>query len=160
MNFKQKKYSFLEAKAKIEYFCAYQERSHSEVEKKLFDWGMDSEQRAILVADLISNNFLNELRFAEAYVSGKFRIKKWGKRKIILHLKQKQVSDYSINKAIQEIEGVEYFQTAEALVKRKYEEIHKGTKWEVRKKVISYMINKGYEADLIHQILDSNFPID
>lgn len=154
----RKKYSFLECKAKIEYFCAYQERCHSEVQKKLLSWGMDQEQTDNLVADLITNNFLNEGRFAEAFVSGKFRIKKWGRNKIRLHLKQKKVSEYSINKAFAEMDEEEYLETLQELLEKKYREA-KGNVWEKRKKTSSFLINKGYEGDLIRESLDKTFPI-
>lgn len=152
------KYSLLDAKAKIEYFCAYQERCHSEVESKLYSWGLDKEQVGYLVADLITNNFLNEARFAEAYASGKFRIKKWGKRKILLHFKQKKVSDYSIKKALESIEEDEYMETLQQLVLKKYQE-SKGNQWEKRKKTLSFLQNKGYESFLIREQLDEHFPI-
>lgn len=155
---KPQKYSFLESKAKIEYFCAYQERCHSEVESKLYSWGLSSEQVGQLVADLIENNFLNEGRFAEAYASGKFRIKKWGKRKIFLHLKQKRVSEYSINKALNDLDEDEYLETIRHLISRKHQET-KGNKWEKRKKTLSYLQNKGFESGLVREQVDELFPI-
>lgn len=160
MKQEQKKYSFLEAKAKIEYFCAYQERCHSEVQSKLYDYGMDGEQVANLTADLIINNFLNEERFAEAFVSGKFRIKRWGKRKIILHLKQKNVSAYSINKAIKSIEEESYLEAINSLILKKYAEQTKGTKWEKRKKVTAFLISKGFEPDLVVDAQNQLIPLD
>ena len=89
----------MEAKVKLEALCAYQERCSFELEKKMQLWGLDPENQRILLADLITNNFLNEERFAEAFVSGKINIKKWGRIKIKMELKRKFISDYSINKA-------------------------------------------------------------
>ncbi|MCC7454537.1 MAG: RecX family transcriptional regulator, partial [Crocinitomix sp.] len=80
------------AKSKIEAFCAYQERSHFEVKNKLESWFIDFRDINLLISELIETNFLNEERFASSYVSGKFRIKKWGKIKIRQQLKSKQVS--------------------------------------------------------------------
>jgi regulatory protein len=113
------KYSFLEAKAKLEALCAYQERCQFEIDQKLKLWGFFLEERQQLIADLISNRFLDEERFASAYVSGKFRIKKWGRIKIKSYLAQKHISNYSIQKALKEIDGEEYWQTLVQLANRK-----------------------------------------
>lgn len=153
------KYSFLEAKAKIEYFCAYQERSHSEVESKLYKWGLESDQVNALIADLIQNNYLNEQRFAESYASGKFRIKKWGRNKIKLHLKQKKVSTYSINKAMESLDEDEYRETLSDLADRKHRET-KGTKWEKFQKTYKYLVQKGYESGLVQEVLNEQFPLN
>ncbi|MCB0477143.1 MAG: RecX family transcriptional regulator [Crocinitomicaceae bacterium] len=143
----------MESKAKIEYFCAYQERCHSEVSKKLYDWGLAPDQVDALLADLIQNNFLNEGRFAESYVSGKFRMKKWGRNKIRLHLKQKKVNEYSIKKALESIDDEEYLECLELLIQKKYKEA-KGNKWEKRQKTYSFLVHKGYESSVVQDALD------
>jgi regulatory protein len=70
------KYSFLEAKTKLEALCAYQERCSFELNSKMISWGLFEDDRNALLADLITNNFLSEERFAEAFTSGKVRVKK------------------------------------------------------------------------------------
>ena len=149
----EKSFSFLEIKAKIEYFCAYQERCHQEVMEKLQKLGADYEDSQRLVAELISDNFLNEERFAEAFVSGKYRIKKWGRIKIKQHLKQKRISDYSIKKGLAIIEEDEYQQNLESLAERKYRE-SKGNKWEKMTKTKRFLYNRGFESDLIMEFLN------
>src|SRR5690606_22791562 len=84
-----KVYSYNEAKNKAEAYCAYQERSQQEVRDKLYHMNLHTSQVEELIAYLIENNFLNESRFANAYVSGKFRMKKWGRKKIKQGLKLK-----------------------------------------------------------------------
>ncbi|MEZ4938919.1 MAG: regulatory protein RecX [Crocinitomicaceae bacterium] len=148
----------MEAKAKIEYFCVYQERCHSEVTKKLYEWGLATDQVDVLISDLIQNNFLNEGRFAEAYVSGKFRIKRWGRNKIRVHLKQKHVNEYSIKKALDSIDEETYIETIELLAQKKQAEVN-GNQWEKRRKCYSYLLNKGFESSLIQNVLDKLFPL-
>mgnify|MGYP000445181817 CR=1 FL=1 len=145
-------YSFLETKNKIEHYCAYQERCHQEVVSKLYDLGADSEDRERLIGHLISYNFLNEERFAEAYATGKFRMKKWGINKIKMHLKQKGVSDYSIKKGIKEIDQDDYLNVLEALAAKKHTE-STGNQWEKLAKTKRFLYNKGYESDLIFEVL-------
>lgn len=143
------KYSLLEAKQKLEAYCAYQERCDQEVRKKMKDWFMYSEDVDILVSDLIQNNFLNEERFASAFVSGKFRIKRWGRIKIRQHLKQKNISDYSTKKGLKEIDEDEYLQTLNDLIESKNRLMNAKNKWDRLAKLQRYMHSKGYENDLV-----------
>ena len=148
------KYSFLEAKTKLEALCAYQERCSFELEQKMILWGIDFEDRNRLLAHLISNNFLNEQRFAEAYVSGKTNIKKWGRIKIRQHLKQKRVSDYSIQHALNTIDDEVYINHLQFLTERKLEAL-KSEKDSFKKtaKVYRYLASKGYETELIREVI-------
>lgn len=147
------KYQLLEAKAKIEWYCAYQERCDFEVRKKLHDWHMPHDHIDILISDLIVNNFLNEERFACAFVSGKFRIKKWGRIKIKQHLKQRRISDYSINKGMEEIDEDEYLETLQSLIESKSRLTKFKNKWDRRAKLTRYLASKGYESYLIGEAL-------
>jgi len=137
------------AKTKIAKYCAYQERAHAEVEHKLYSFGLFSEQVQELVAWLITENYLNEERFAIAFSGGKFRIKKWGRVKIKQQLKLKRVSDYSINKAISGIDEKAYQETMEGLIRNKWKDASANNIYELRNKVARFVINKGYEPDLV-----------
>ena len=146
------KYTILEAKSKLEAYCAYQERCALEITTKLKTWYIFGEDQDFLLVDLITNNFLNEERFAEAYTSGKFRIKKWGKLKIKLHLKSKQISDYSIKKAINTIDEDEYLDTLNNLANKKWKSLN-GSNWGKSSKLKRYLYLKGYENQLINDIV-------
>jgi regulatory protein len=154
------KYSFLEAKAKLEALCAYQERCPYEMELKLQSWNFNSEQTSQLIADLIINNFLNEERFAAAYVSGKFTIKKWGRHKIKNQLKSKKISSYSIQKGLVEIDPDAYWATLESLAVKKKKELSekKGNEWDQKKKITSFLLSRGYESDLIMEVISQIYP--
>jgi regulatory protein len=147
------KYSFLEAKHKIEAWCAYQDRCHSEVYKKLRDYGIDDEDTNALISHLIEYNFLDEQRFADSFVSGKHRIKKWGRNKIMAHLKQKHVSKRCIDEALETIDQEEYLNHLTQLATRKWQE-KKGNHFEIKIKVQRYLTNKGYEFELIYNVLE------
>lgn len=147
------KYSFLEAKQKIEAWCAYQDRCHSEVYKKIRNYGLDDEDTNALISHLIEYNFLNEQRFADSFVSGKNRIKKWGRQKIAAHLKQKFVPKVCIDEALKTIDETSYNQQLQELATRKWKE-KKGTTFEIKVKVQRYLISKGYEYELIYNVLE------
>ena len=149
------KYSFLEAKSKLEYLCAYQERCSFELEKKLFDWGFHSDDANRLLAHLIEHNYLNEERFVEAFVSGKVNIKKWGKIKIRQHLKQKRISDYSIKKGLASINEDTYILNLKHLAEKKWKSLSKEKNVYNRKvKTYRFLSSKGYETDLLRDVVD------
>lgn len=145
-----------QALQKLKHYCAYQERSHSEVKEKLYNLGVWKKDHGEIIATLIEENYLNEERFAIAWVGGKFRIKQWGRVKIKYELKQKQVSDYCIKKALKQIDEKEYLATLEKLAADKYDSL-KGEHWLSRKKkTMDYLVAKGYEADLVRGVLDKD----
>lgn len=148
----KRKYSLLEAKAKLESLCAYQERSAHELNQKMIGWGIVENDRNALLANLIEGNFLSEERYAEAFVSGKVRIKKWGRNKIRQELKKKFISQYSIDKAFNQIDGDTYWDNLVHLTERKLEGLIKDDNpYSKRAKVYRYLTSKGYEYDLIEE---------
>ena len=97
-----------QALPKAKHYCAYQERCHSEVKDKLYSFGLNKKEVEQILSQLIEENYLNEERFAIQFAGGRFRIKQWGRVKIKYELKQKQVSEYSIKKALEQIKETEY----------------------------------------------------
>ena len=93
----------LEALKKLQKYCAYQDRCHQEVRSKLLDLGIYGDDLENVMVELIEENFLNEERFARSYARGKFRIKKWGKVRILRELKQRQISAYCIRKGMEKL---------------------------------------------------------
>lgn len=130
-------------------WCAYQERSQFEVRNKLYEYGVFNEDAENIITQLIQENFLNEERFALAFARGKFRIKRWGRIKIKLELKQHKVSEYCISKALKQIDGNEYFATLEKIIEKKTKEIKESNKIKKQYKIIKYAMSRGYEQDII-----------
>jgi regulatory protein len=140
-----------QALQKLKHFCAYQERCHSEVKEKLFNLGVWKKDHDEITATLIEENYLNEERFAIAFAGGKFRIKQWGRIKIKYELKQKQVSDYSIKKALKQIDEEDYTKVLTRLAKEKYASL-KDEQYLIRKKkTMDYLFHKGYETELVNE---------
>jgi regulatory protein len=150
----QKKYlTKEEALQKLKQYCAYQERSHSEAVQKLWDLGVRKAEHDDIIAALIEEDYLNEERFAVQYAGGKFRMKDWGKKKIYYALKEKQVSTYCINKALNAIPEDDYLKTLRQLAEKKYDSL-KGEQYMIRqKKTTDYLLQKGYEPNLVTAVL-------
>lgn len=151
----QKKYLTKEqALEKLKQYCGYQERSHSEVQQKLWDLGVYRSEHDGIISALIEDNYLNEERFAKMFVGGKFRIKDWGRKKIYYALKEKKVSEYVIKIAMKEIDEEAYKKTLQELAEKKYA-LLKGEQYMVRKKkTMDYLLQKGYEHSLITAIVN------
>lgn len=145
-----------QAAAKAEYYCAYQERSQHEMRSKLYEWGLHRNDAEELISQLIANDFLNEKRFALAYALGKLRIKSWGKRKISQGLKLKRVPDKMIREVLQSINDAEYNTALLALIRKKSKTIAEKNPYKKHYKLMQYAISKGYEPDMIRDILNSN----
>mgnify|MGYP001792281387 CR=1 FL=1 len=143
-----------EALQKAKQYCAYQERCHSEVKEKLYSFGMNKKEVDELLSELISDNYLNEERFAIQYAGGKFRIKQWGKVKIKYSLKQKQVSEYCIKKALAAIDEHDYNKTLSKLFEQKLKTLKAEKNIFIKKrKLQDYLMQKGFETGLIQKLM-------
>ena len=142
-----------QALQKLKHYCAYQERCHQEVKDKLYELGVWSRDHDEIIASLIEENYLNEERFAIAFAGGKYRVKQWGRVKIRYELKQKQVSDYCIRKALKQIDEDQYLQLLQGLAKEMYVSLKKDQYIIRRKKTADYLLRRGFETDLVNEAL-------
>jgi regulatory protein len=143
-----------QAFVKISAFCAYQERTHKEVFQKLYEYGLKKSEAEEIIARLITDNFLNEERFARSFAGGKFRIKKWGKVKIKRELELKGVSVYCIRKGMEEIPEDAYWEVLLSELSKKTASIKDPMPLK-KIKVFRYMLSRGFENDLIKEAWDS-----
>lgn len=149
-----KKLSKEQALPQIKQYCVYRERCHSEVREKLYSLGLYKNDVDQLMAQLIEENYLNEERFAIQYAGGKFRMNQWGRVKIKYALRQKRVSDYSIKKALKQISETDYRKTLQKLATQKLKTLKSETnKFTKKKKLQDYLLQKGYEGELVRDCL-------
>jgi regulatory protein len=143
-----------QALQKARHYCGYQERCHSEVQEKLYSFGLRKPQVETALATLIEENYLNEERFAIQYAGGHFRLNQWGKVRIRYQLKQKHVSDYCIKKALEAIDDEDYDRTLARLAEKKGETLDPSDAVALRRKQLQeYLLRKGYEPDRIATVL-------
>ena len=144
-----------QALQKLRFYCRYQQRCQSEIKQKLFELGINKKDHDELIAELIKENCLNDERFAVAFVSGRFKIKQWGRKKIQKGLKEKRVSDEIAQKALEQINKNEYMTILNKLAKEKYASLKHEQYLVRRKKTMDYLMQKGYEVDLIWDTINN-----
>ena len=143
-----------QALQKLKHYCGYQERCHSEVKDKLYSLGLWQSQVEEIISQLIEENYLNEERFARQFAGGKFRMKQWGKIKITYEMKKKGVSPYNIKKGLQEIDPDDYDKVFQKLAEDKLDSLSSEKNIFVKKKKVQdYLLQKGFERDLINDFL-------
>ena len=145
----KKYFNAAEALSRLQKYCAYSERCHSDVRGKLIELGVYGDKLELVISQLISVDFLNEQRYAEAYARGKFKMNRWGRKKILQGLKFKRISDYCIRKAMAQIDDEVYLETlTDLLTKRQSNRPN-----EPLQKTANYLIQKGYESGLVWNTL-------
>jgi regulatory protein len=135
-------------------WCAYQERSQHELRGKLMEWACPPSLAEEIISRLIGEGFVNEERFAKAYAGGKFRMKQWGRLKIMQGLRGHQITPRNIQSGLEEIPEEAY---KEALLKQadKKWRLSTGNALQRKGSVMRYLLSKGYEQELIYQALHS-----
>ncbi|GGE40580.1 regulatory protein RecX [Psychroflexus planctonicus] len=158
MNFSEhkniKSYTVKEALAALMKYCAYQDRCHKEVEEKLQKMNMIPAAQEQIIIQLIQDGFLNEERFTRSFVRGKFNFKHWGKQKIRMHLKQKNIPEHLIKIGMQEINQEEYTATLKQLATKKWKSLGTAKDAKTKQKVIQHLLYKGYESELVYEIVN------
>jgi len=148
-----KTYTVEEATRALEHFCAYQERCHLEVEQKLTKMKMIPSAQEHVILHLLKENYLNEERFAKSFVRGKFLIKNYGRLRISNELKLRKINPSLIQKALTEIDDEAYIKTLKNLIDKKNASIKESNIYKKKKKIIDFLLRKGFEYSLIQENL-------
>lgn len=141
------------AEEKIQRYCAYQERCSRDVEMKLREWKTPAGKIKTMIQQLIAEGFLNNERFSRTFVRGKFHHNHWGRIRISYELKSRGIPEKMISEAFHEINEEEYTESLRNLIIKKRKDLPAGKNLNIREKLINFALNKGYEFDLIANIL-------
>lgn len=142
---------------KMAKYCAYQERSVKEVTDKLKTFEISEKDREEIINYLIDNKFVNDERFAHAFVRGKINQSGWGVNKIRFHLIQKGVSKEIIDEALQSFDEEAYRQRLVEVLKAKAKTVKAANDFERNRKLAAYAIQKGFEAPLVWEVIRKGF---
>ena len=149
----KKSFTVNELQSKMEHYCVYQDRCHQEIERKMNEYQMIPEAKEKILLHLMRHDFLNEERFSKSFARGKFRIKHWGKQRIIRELKIKNISSYNIKTALKEIDEELYVKTIEKIAISKNNTIKESNLFKKKKKIYDSLYRKGYESSLIQETI-------
>lgn len=141
---------------KLRKYCAYQERTQQEVRDKFYELGLHQKEVEQGISLLIEEGFINEERFAIAFAGGRFRIKQWGKNKIKSELRIRKLSEYCIRKALSLLDDKDYIKTLEKLIVQKSNSTKGVNEAQKKYKVARYAIGRGFESELVWDILNAN----
>ena len=150
----KKSFTVDEIKRKLENYCVYQDRCHKEVEQKMREFFLIPEAKEMILLSLMKDNFLNEERFSKSFARGKFRIKSWGKQRIVRELKFKDISAYNIKTALKEIDETEYIATIYSITEKRNAVISETNIYKRKQKLIGFLMRKGFENDLIYKVVN------
>ncbi|PIQ21985.1 MAG: RecX family transcriptional regulator [Cytophagales bacterium CG18_big_fil_WC_8_21_14_2_50_42_9] len=150
---KKKNYTKKEALIKAAAYCAYQERNEQEVRTKLYSYGLEPDEVEELIMQLSAEKLLDEERYAQAYVRGKYSLKRWGRRKILQGLKANRISDYCIKQGLKEIDPEVYAENLQYLLEKKNRTEKEKNPMLRNQKLSYYLMSKGYENDLVQDAI-------
>ena len=138
---------------KMAKYCAYQERCVKDVRDKLKTFDIPQEAKDEILDYLLDNRFVNDERFARSFVRGKINQSGWGANKIRFHLMQKGIAKETIDEALGQTDEETYRQRLIDILKVKAKTVKAETEFEKKRKLAAYAMQKGFEANLVWEVL-------
>jgi regulatory protein len=134
--------------------CSRREYCGDDIRNKLISWGVGNSESEKIIDVLIRENFVNESRYAKAFVKDKFNYNKWGKIKIASHLKIKKIPSDIIKVALDSIDYDAYTKLLADLITTHRRTVKAKNKYELKAKLLRYGLSKGFESSLLYDILN------
>ena len=138
---------------KAAFLCSKSEHCSSEIKEKLKLWGLSSEDSELVIAKLVEEKYIDDERFARAYVKDKFRFNHWGKQKIAFMLRSKNISSETMELAFEEIEDEGYSNELRKLLADKEKSIKAKDQYDKRNKLMRFAMGRGFESGQIYAVL-------
>jgi len=138
---------------KAAFLCSRSEHCSSEIQEKLKTWGLSAEDSEPIIEKLVTEKYLDDERFARAYVKDKFRFNHWGKQKIAHMLRAKNISSEIMDLAFEEIEDEGYSEELRKLLIDKEKSIKAKDKFDKRNKLMRFAMGRGFESNQIYAVL-------
>ena len=142
---------------KMAKYCAYQERCVKEVTDKLNTFEISQKDKDEILRYLIDNRFVDDERFAHAFVRGKINQSGWGLNKIRFHLMRKGIANEIIEDALQGSDEDAYRQRLIDILKAKAKTVKAENDFEKKRKLAAYAMQRGFQASLVWEVIKSDF---
>lgn len=134
--------------------CSRRELCCEDIRNKLLSWGIGNNDAGRIIEILQNENFINESRYAAAFVRDKFKYNKWGKVKIIAHLKGKKIASDIIGEAIDSIDHDQYVNLLRGLIENHKKTVRSKNQYDLKAKLLRFGLSKGFESSLLYDILN------
>lgn len=134
--------------------CSHKELCMDDIHKKLSLWGVSEEDIEKIIKILVKENFINESRYALAFVNDKFKYNKWGKVKIAAHLRHKKLPSDVIGSALESIDGESYNKFVRGLLEGHRRTVKAKNQLDLKAKLLRFGLSKGFESSLLYDILN------
>lgn len=134
--------------------CAQAERCQHEMLEKMQRWGLSDEAQARVMEQLISGHYVDDERYARAFVNDKVRYNKWGRRKVEQALWQKRIDEDIRQRVLDEVDDGEYLSVLRPLLKQKRRSLRAANDYELNQKLVRFALSRGFTYDIIRQCLN------
>ena len=143
-----------EAYLQLAAICAQAEHCQQEMRDKMKRWEMAPEVQERVIARLIKERYIDDERYARAFVKDKIRYNKWGRRKVQQGLWMKHIDDDIQQRVLSEVDDAEYLAVLKPLLKQKAKSIKAENDYELTQKLVRFALGRGFTYDIIRQCLD------
>ena len=143
-----------EAYLQLAALCAQAEHCQQEMRDKMKRWEMAPEVQERVIARLIKERYIDDERYARAFVKDKIRYNKWGRRKVQQGLWMKHIDDDIQQRVLSEVDDTEYLAVLKPLLKQKAKSIKAENDYELTQKLVRFALGRGFTFDIIRQCLD------
>ena len=131
------------------------EHCESEVREKLLTWGGTSEETDEIIAYLIEERYIDNQRYANSYAKDKFRFNHWGRYKISMMLRSKDIESEIIEEALEQINDEEYLEKLQQILRDKLRSLKYSSEYEKKGKLFKFAQSRGFESGAISKVIDS-----
>lgn len=152
--FNKKEMTGQQAYQKLTDLCARSEHCQQEMIEKMRQWGVSEEEQAQVMARLVKERYVDDERFARAFIYDKIRYNKWGRRKVEQALWMKHIDEHVSKPILDEVDDEEYLNILRPMLKQKRKGINAKSEYEATMKLIKFALSRGFSMDIIKQCIE------